>query len=85
MRSLDSARDACETSHPSLLKALTAIPLSERETPGSPVIDVFRAYDGPALLAPAEFGGVGASPLVAARVMRAIAACSPSLDRKSVV
>lgn len=79
MRSLDIARDTCELFHPGLAKALAELPLIERESPGSPVIDLFRTHDGTGMLVPAEFGGAGASALDAARVMRAVGSYSPSL------
>ncbi len=79
MRSLDSARDTCENYHPGLVKTLAGYPLTELEAPGSPVVGLFRAHRGPALLVPAEYGGPGVAPLDAVRVMRAIGSLSPSL------
>lgn len=79
MRSLESARATCESFHPGLAKALDEIPFSERETPGSPVIDLFRTHGGVGLLVPTEYGGHGADPVDAVRVMRAIGSYSPSL------
>jgi isobutylamine N-monooxygenase len=79
MRSLEVARDACERHHPGLGKALADVPLARLEAPGSPVVGLFRAHDGPGLLVPSEYGGHGADPLDAVRVMRAIGAASPSL------
>jgi isobutylamine N-monooxygenase len=79
MRSLDTARNTCERLHPGLVKGLDEIPLAEREAPGSPVLDVFRTHGGAGLLVPAEYGGIGADPLDAVRVTRALGAYSPSL------
>ena len=79
MRSLDIARDTCEKYHPGLGKAIADIPFMDRETPGSPLIELFRAHGGPGLVVPKEFEGHGAGPLDAVRVMRAIGAASPSL------
>lgn len=79
MRSLDMARDTCERHHPGLIKALDEIPLLEREAAGSPVLEIFRAHDGAALLVPAAYGGIGADALDAVRVTRALGAYSPSL------
>ncbi|MBW8792508.1 MAG: acyl-CoA/acyl-ACP dehydrogenase [Streptomyces sp.] len=79
MRSLDLARAACERHHPGLLKALAEEPLTTREAAGSPVIDIFRAHGGPALLVPTRYGGLGVHALEAVQVTRAIGALSPSL------
>ena len=79
MRSLELARDTCDRLHPGLVKSLTAIPLPERERPGSPVIDLFRECGGAGLLVPAAYGGLGADALDAVRVTRALGSCSPSL------
>lgn len=79
MRSLDTARDTCENYHPGLVKTLAGYPLTELEAPGGPVVSVFRAHRGPALVVPAGYGGHGAGPLDAVRVMRAVGSLSPSL------
>jgi alkylation response protein AidB-like acyl-CoA dehydrogenase len=79
MRSLDAARDTCENYHPGLAKTLAGYSLTELEAPGSPIVGVFRAHRGPALVVPAEYGGHGAGPLDAVRAMRAIGSLSPSL------
>lgn len=79
MRSLDTARETCENYHPGLVKTLAGYSLPELEAPGSPIVGLFRAHRGPALLVPGEYGGYGASPLDAVRVMRAIGSLSPSL------
>ncbi|GAA3378488.1 acyl-CoA dehydrogenase family protein [Streptomyces sannanensis] len=79
MRSLDRARAVCEQYHPGLLKALEEIPYDDREKPGGPAIDLFRAHGGVGLLIPAEFGGQGVTPLEAVRVQEALGAVSPSL------
>ncbi|MDI2130934.1 acyl-CoA dehydrogenase family protein [Yinghuangia seranimata] len=79
MRSLDHARETCESYLPGLLDKIARVPLAEREAPGSPVIGLFRAGRGPALVIPTEYGGLGAGPLDAMRVLRAIGAASPSL------
>lgn len=79
MRTLDVARSVCERFHPGLLKALDEVPPAERERPGNPAIDLFRAHEGVGLLIPEEFGGRGADPLDALRVQLALGAVSPSL------
>lgn len=79
MRSLDLARTECERLHPGLLKNLADVPFSEREAPGSPVVELFRAHGGAGLLVPAVYGGHGADALEAVRVTRALGSASPSL------
>ncbi|MFF7097398.1 acyl-CoA dehydrogenase family protein [Streptomyces rubradiris] len=79
MRSLDVARDTCERFHPGLVKALSDLPFEEREATGSPVVDLFRSAAGVGLLIPAEYGGLGADPVDAVLVQRAVGSLSPSL------
>ncbi|MCI0384376.1 acyl-CoA dehydrogenase family protein [Streptomyces sp. CNQ085] len=79
MRSLDLARSVCERFHPGLLKELEQIPYTDRERPGSPVIDLFRSHGGVGLLISEEYGGHGADALDALRVQLALGAVSPSL------
>ncbi|GIF14554.1 acyl-CoA dehydrogenase family protein [Actinoplanes teichomyceticus] len=79
MRSLDIAREACEASHPGLLKALSEHSLSELERPGGPAVKLFRDHGGAGLLVPRDFGGAGAGALTAVRINRALGAASPSL------
>ncbi|TMM38925.1 MAG: acyl-CoA dehydrogenase [Actinobacteria bacterium] len=79
MRSLTVARAACERFHPGLLAALEELPLTAREAPDSPIVELFRTHGAPGLLAPEEFGGAAASPLDAVRVLRGLASASPSL------
>ncbi|SNX58040.1 alkylation response protein AidB-like acyl-CoA dehydrogenase [Streptomyces sp. TLI_55] len=79
MRTLDAARDTCERFHPGLVKALAALPFEEREAHGSPVVDLFRQAAGVGLLIPTEYGGLGADPVDAVLVQRAVGSLSPSL------
>ncbi|MEU9507487.1 acyl-CoA dehydrogenase family protein [Micromonospora sp. NPDC048170] len=79
MRSLDHARALCESYLPGLLDGLSKIPFEQREAPGGGTLAVFRASGGPSLVIPKEYGGLGASPLDAVRVTRAIGAHAPSL------
>ncbi|MGW0531833.1 acyl-CoA dehydrogenase [Streptomyces sp. NPDC003032] len=79
MRSLDAARAVCERYHPGLLKELEQIPYTEREKPGSPIIDLFRIHGGVGLLIPERFGGHGAGPLDALHTQLALGSLSPSL------
>lgn len=79
MRSLDLARATCESYLPGLLDQLGTLPLAELEAPDAPGIALFRAARGPALVIPTEYGGIGAGPVDAVRVQRAIGSVSPSL------
>ncbi|MEW2164642.1 acyl-CoA dehydrogenase family protein [Streptomyces sp. NPDC007084] len=79
MRSLDAAREICESHLPGLLKNLDDIPLADLEKPESPGLSHFRAAKGPGLVIPKEYQGAGADPLQALAVVRAIGAVSPSL------
>lgn len=79
MRTLDQAHDTCESYLPGLLDHLAALPLHQREQPGSAAIDYFRAAGGPGLLIPKEYAGLAASPLDAVRTLRAIGSLAPSL------
>ncbi len=78
MRTLDTAREACESFLPGLLSDLAATPLEELEAPGNPGIAAFRDRGGPALVIPKAYRGLGANPLEAVQVVRAIGSCSPS-------
>ncbi|MFC9244735.1 acyl-CoA dehydrogenase family protein [Streptomyces sp. NPDC057136] len=79
MRSMDAAREICESFLPGLLKNLDDIPLADLEKPGSPGLTHFRTAKGPGLVIPKEYQGAGADPLQALGVVRALAAVSPSL------
>lgn len=79
MRSLDQARVTCEAYLPGLIEGLSAVPFAERESPGSKAIGLFRDSKGPGLVIPRDYGGLGAGPVDAVRVLRAIGFCSPSL------
>ncbi len=79
MRSLDQARHVCETYLPGLIDGLAAIPFEQREAPGGATLPVFRTSRGPSLVIPQDYGGLGASPLDAIRVARAVGSYAPSL------
>ncbi|MET8099383.1 acyl-CoA dehydrogenase family protein [Streptomyces sp. NPDC005236] len=79
MRSLDAAREICESYLPGLLKSLDDIPFADLEKPESPGLTHFRTAKGPGLVIPKEYQGAGADPLQALAVVRAIGAVSPSL------
>ena len=79
MRSLDQARAVCETYLPGLIDGLAQIPFEKREAPGGATLPVFRSSRGPSLVIPRDYGGLGATPLDAVRVARAVGSYSPSL------
>lgn len=79
MRSLDQALQTCESYLPGLIDGLDALPFAERESRESKAIAIFRECKGPGLVIPEEYGGLGASPVDALRVLRAVGATSPSL------
>ncbi|WP_369186836.1 acyl-CoA dehydrogenase family protein [Streptomyces sp. R08] len=79
MKFLHHERAAVEALLPGLDAALARIPLAELESAPSPAIAAFRAAGGPALLVPTENAGIGAGPLQAVRVQRAVGSRCPSL------
>jgi alkylation response protein AidB-like acyl-CoA dehydrogenase len=64
---------------PGLDPSLADIAFSERETPRSPAIQLFREAGGPGLLIPRDYAGGGATALQAIRIQRAIGSRAPSL------
>ncbi|WP_327404293.1 acyl-CoA/acyl-ACP dehydrogenase [Streptomyces sp. NBC_01288] len=79
MKFLHHERTTVEALLPGLDAALARHPLVELETAPSPAIAEFRAAGGPALLVPTENAGIGANPLQAVRVQRAVGSRCPSL------
>jgi alkylation response protein AidB-like acyl-CoA dehydrogenase len=79
MRFLEMDRRTCDTLLPGLLTELAAVPQAELEAPLSPAIGLFRTHGGSNLLVPGAFGGLDATALDAARVVRALGAAAPSL------
>ena len=79
MRTLDEAREVCESYLPGLLSKLSTTPLIERERPGNAGLQLFRSSGGPALVIPKSYAGSGATPFEAIQVTRAIGATAPSL------
>jgi alkylation response protein AidB-like acyl-CoA dehydrogenase len=76
---LKTERDQLEAMLPGLDDALAKLPLDALESGDSPGLPLFRSVGGPALVVPADSTGLGATPLQAVRVQRAIGARSPSL------
>jgi alkylation response protein AidB-like acyl-CoA dehydrogenase len=79
MRFMRKERDTLEQLFPGLDATLAGHDLDILEKPESPGIAAFRQARGPALVVPVEHGGLGADPVQAVHVQRAIAARSPSL------
>jgi len=79
MSFLDAERAQLDQLLPGLDSALAEHSLAELERPLSPAVALFRTSGGPGLLVPAENTGLGATPLQAVRVQRAIGARCPSL------
>jgi alkylation response protein AidB-like acyl-CoA dehydrogenase len=79
MKFLTKERATLETLLPRLDAQLAEISVVELEQAGSPGLTLFREAGGPGLLIPTEHAGLGATPLEAVRVQRAIGSRSPSL------
>jgi alkylation response protein AidB-like acyl-CoA dehydrogenase len=79
MEFMQADREACDRLLPGLRERLTELPLRELESVDSPAMDLFRSHGGPALLIPADRGGLGSSALDAVRVVRVIGSLAPSL------
>jgi alkylation response protein AidB-like acyl-CoA dehydrogenase len=79
MQFLEADRNACDKLLPGLRQQLAELPLAELESEDSPAIEIFRAHAGTSLMVPQGYGGLDASPLDAARVIRALAAQAPSM------
>jgi alkylation response protein AidB-like acyl-CoA dehydrogenase len=79
MQFMEADRNACDKLLPGLRQQLAELPLAELEAEDSPAIEIFRAHAGTNLLVPESHGGLDASPLDAARVIRALAAQAPSM------
>jgi alkylation response protein AidB-like acyl-CoA dehydrogenase len=79
MQFLEADRNACDKLLPGLRQQLAELPLAELESEDSPAIEIFRAHAGTNLMVPQSHGGLDASPLDAARVIRALAAQAPSM------
>lgn len=79
MSFLARERQTLDTFLPGLDAQLLSIGLSRLEQPGSGSIDLFRSLGGPGLLIPKKYSGLGADPLQALHVQRAIGSRAPSL------
>ncbi|WP_327582316.1 acyl-CoA/acyl-ACP dehydrogenase [Nonomuraea sp. NBC_00507] len=79
MRFMEKERETLQEFLPGLDAELTRHSLTDLERPGNPALSTFKAARGPGLLVPAQYGGLGATPLQAIRIQRAIGSRSPSL------
>lgn len=79
MQFMEADRILCDKLLPGLRGQLAEIPLAELESEDSPAIEMFRAHGGTNLLVPAGYGGLNATALEAARVIRALGALAPSM------
>lgn len=79
MEFLGKERQTLEQLLPGLDAELQRHEFTALEEPGGPGLGAFKKAGGPALLVPAEYGGLGAAPVQALRVQRAVASRSPSL------
>ena len=52
---------------------------AQKESRGNPTLEIFRRANGPALIIPDAFGGMGVRPVDAIRYQRAVAAAAPSM------
>jgi alkylation response protein AidB-like acyl-CoA dehydrogenase len=79
MAYLEQERATLEKFLPGFDKALADSRLTALEADDGTAIEMFREVGGPGLIVPAEDSGLGADPLEAVRVQRAIGSRSPSL------
>ncbi len=79
MQFMEADRNICDKLLPGLRQQLAELPLSELETPDSPAIEMFRSHGGTNLTVPESHGGLAASPLDTARVVRALGTAAPSM------
>lgn len=79
MQFMEADRNICDKLLPGLRQQLAELPLAELETPNSPAIEMFRSHGGTNLTVPESHGGLAASPLDTARVVRALGAAAPSM------
>lgn len=72
-------RRVLESFLPGFDNQLAERPLRDLEAPDNDAIECFRRSGGPGLLVPEDHRGLGASPVEAVRVQRAVGARAPSL------
>ena len=79
MNFLSAERRVLHEFLPGLDEQLQAIGLLQLEKPDNSAIDLFRGHNGPGLLIPRKYSGVGANALQALAIQRAIGCRAPSL------
>src|SRR3954464_11083645 len=79
MNYMQCERETLDRYLPGLDAALTSHSFEALEAPGGPGINLFREAGGPGLLAPVKCGGLGATPLDAIRIHKALGSRSPIL------
>ncbi len=79
MQVLVKERETLERFLPGLDAKLADVPFAELESREARGIEVFREFGGVRLLIPAEHRGLGATPIEAIQIQRALGARSPSL------
>ena len=79
MQFMEADRTVCDKLLPGLRQQLAELPLPSWSPTNSPAIEIFRAHGGTNLTVPESYGGLDASPLDTARVVRALAAQAPSM------
>ena len=79
MNYLETERQTLNQYLPGLDDRLAELPFDSLEQRDNPGLSLFREAGGPSLLVPKEYGGMGATPVDAVRIHRAIGTRSPSL------
>ena len=79
MRFMETDRSTCERLLAGVLASLGVVPRADLESDGGPAIELFRTHGGSNLLVPADYGGLDATALDAARVVRALGSVAPSM------
>lgn len=79
MEFLAKERQVLQNYLPGLGLSLDEIPFIELEREGSPAISIFKENGAGNMLIPTEYGGLGADPVEAIQIHRAIGSKAPSL------
>lgn len=79
MEFLAKEREVLQNYLPDLELSLNEVPFIDLEKAGSPAIGIFKESGGGKVLIPTEYGGLGADPVEAIQIHRAIGSIAPSL------